>query len=73
MDALDQKLNATFDGKVLRKDLLHRIMKAEREWVAWKVAALEAFKKDLEDCDQSTRDQLMAGVVEIKHVMKFKE
>jgi len=48
-------------------------MKAEREWVAWKVAALEAFKKDLEDCDQSTRDQLMAGVVEIKHVMKFKE
>lgn len=27
MDALDQKLNATFDGKVLRKDLLHRIKK----------------------------------------------
>lgn len=27
MDGLDQKLNATFDGKVLRKDLLHRIKK----------------------------------------------
>lgn len=27
MDALDEKLNATFDGKVLRKDLLHRIKK----------------------------------------------
>ena len=27
MDQLDQKLNATFDGKVLRKDLLHRIKK----------------------------------------------
>jgi len=27
MDKLDQKLNATFDGKVLRKDLLHRIKK----------------------------------------------
>ncbi len=27
MDALDQKLNETFDGKVLRKDLLHRIKK----------------------------------------------
>lgn len=27
MDALDQKLNAEFDGKVLRKDLLHRIKK----------------------------------------------
>ena len=27
MDDLDQKLNATFDGKVLRKDLLHRIKK----------------------------------------------
>jgi ATP-dependent Lon protease len=27
MDALDQKLNITFDGKVLRKDLLHRIKK----------------------------------------------
>lgn len=27
MDELDQKLNATFDGKVLRKDLLHRIKK----------------------------------------------
>jgi len=27
MDALDQKLNDTFDGKVLRKDLLHRIKK----------------------------------------------
>lgn len=27
MDALDQKLNATFEGKVLRKDLLHRIKK----------------------------------------------
>jgi ATP-dependent Lon protease len=27
MDALDQKLNSTFDGKVLRKDLLHRIKK----------------------------------------------
>ncbi len=27
MDALDQKLNTTFDGKVLRKDLLHRIKK----------------------------------------------
>lgn len=27
MDALDTKLNATFDGKVLRKDLLHRIKK----------------------------------------------
>lgn len=27
MDALDQKLNAAFDGKVLRKDLLHRIKK----------------------------------------------
>ena len=26
-DALDIKLNATFDGKVLRKDLLHRIKK----------------------------------------------
>ena len=25
MDALDQKLTATFDGKVVRKDLLHRI------------------------------------------------
>ncbi len=27
MDELDTKLNATFDGKVLRKDLLHRIKK----------------------------------------------
>lgn len=27
MDALDKKLNETFDGKVLRKDLLHRIKK----------------------------------------------
>ncbi|MDU4299503.1 MAG: BREX system Lon protease-like protein BrxL [Eikenella corrodens] len=27
MDELDQKLNASFDGKVLRKDLLHRIKK----------------------------------------------
>ena len=27
MDALDQKLNAVFDGKVVRKDLLHRIKK----------------------------------------------
>lgn len=27
MDELDQKLNETFDGKVLRKDLLHRIKK----------------------------------------------
>lgn len=27
MDELDQKLNANFDGKVLRKDLLHRIKK----------------------------------------------
>ena len=27
MDELDQKLNATFDVKVLRKDLLHRIKK----------------------------------------------
>lgn len=27
MDELDQKLNAIFDGKVLRKDLLHRIKK----------------------------------------------
>ncbi|MBP6421394.1 MAG: BREX system Lon protease-like protein BrxL [Propionivibrio sp.] len=27
MDELDQKLNSTFDGKVLRKDLLHRIKK----------------------------------------------
>ena len=27
MDDLDQKLNAIFDGKVLRKDLLHRIKK----------------------------------------------
>lgn len=27
MDELDQKLNKTFDGKVLRKDLLHRIKK----------------------------------------------
>ena len=25
MDALDSKLNAAFDGKVVRKDLLHRI------------------------------------------------
>jgi ATP-dependent Lon protease len=27
MDALDQKLNSAFDGKVVRKDLLHRINK----------------------------------------------
>jgi ATP-dependent Lon protease len=27
MDELDEKLNATFDGKVVRKDLLHRIKK----------------------------------------------
>ena len=27
MDDLDQKLNAVFDGKVVRKDLLHRIKK----------------------------------------------
>ena len=27
MDALDRRLNETFDGKVLRKDLLHRIKK----------------------------------------------
>lgn len=27
MDALDQKLTGTFDGKVVRKDLLHRIKK----------------------------------------------
>ena len=27
MDALDQKLNSVFDGKVVRKDLLHRIKK----------------------------------------------
>jgi ATP-dependent Lon protease len=27
MDELDRKLNATFDGKVLRKDLVHRIKK----------------------------------------------
>lgn len=27
MDALDQKLNVTFDGKAVRKDLLHRIKK----------------------------------------------
>jgi ATP-dependent Lon protease len=27
MDELDEKLNTTFDGKVLRKDLLHRIKK----------------------------------------------
>ena len=27
MNELDQKLTATFDGKVLRKDLLHRIKK----------------------------------------------
>jgi ATP-dependent Lon protease len=27
MDALDKKLNDTFDGKVVRKDLLHRIKK----------------------------------------------
>ena len=27
MDELDRKLNATFDGKVVRKDLLHRIKK----------------------------------------------
>ena len=27
MDALDQKLNVLFDGKVVRKDLLHRIKK----------------------------------------------
>ncbi len=27
MSELDQKLTATYDGKVLRKDLLHRIKK----------------------------------------------
>jgi predicted ATP-dependent Lon-type protease len=27
MDKLDEKLNQTFDGKVVRKDLLHRIKK----------------------------------------------
>src|SRR5438105_11915422 len=27
MDELDQKLNSTFDGKVVRKDLVHRIKK----------------------------------------------
>jgi ATP-dependent Lon protease len=27
MDPLDQKLNTVFDGKALRKDLLHRIKK----------------------------------------------
>ena len=27
MDDLDKKLNETFDGKVVRKDLLHRIKK----------------------------------------------
>ena len=27
MDDLDRKLNETFDGKVVRKDLLHRIKK----------------------------------------------
>ena len=27
MDALDKKLNQHFDGKVVRKDLLHRIKK----------------------------------------------
>jgi ATP-dependent Lon protease len=27
VDELDQKLNATYDGKILRKDLLHRIKK----------------------------------------------
>jgi ATP-dependent Lon protease len=27
MDALDSKLNEAFDGKVVRKDLLHRIKK----------------------------------------------
>ena len=27
MDELDKKLNEIFDGKVLRKDLLHRIKK----------------------------------------------
>lgn len=27
MDVLDQKLNQTFEGKVVRKDLLHRIKK----------------------------------------------
>jgi predicted ATP-dependent Lon-type protease len=27
MDALDQKLNTVFEGKVVRKDLLHRIKK----------------------------------------------
>ena len=27
MDTLDQKINATFDGKAVRKDLLHRIKK----------------------------------------------
>lgn len=27
MDYLDQKLNSAFDGKVVRKDLLHRIKK----------------------------------------------
>ena len=30
MDELDQKLNVTFDGKVLRKDLLHRIKKGHQ-------------------------------------------
>ena len=29
MDDLDKKLNETFDGKVVRKDLLHRIKKAQ--------------------------------------------
>ena len=30
MDALDQKLLSVFDGKVVRKDLLHRIQRHQR-------------------------------------------
>ena len=39
MDELDRKLNETFDGKVLRKDLLHRIKKMDRQIVVIVVTA----------------------------------
>ena len=35
-DDLDTQLTAIFDGKVVRKDLLHRIKKGKPQFVTWK-------------------------------------
>jgi len=46
MDGLDRKLNEAFDGKVLRKDLLHRIKEGyQRSDVRPGVSAREVLRQ----------------------------